>query len=209
LFRLGDVIADLQNGWSPKCLDRPANTDEWGVLKLGAVSFGEYDESANKALPPQLKARPDYEVRAGDVLITRGNVLSLVGAAVYVSATRKRLMLPDLVFRVVWKEKSLIDGPFLAALMRMSILRQQIEAIATGTSPTMKKVTKPGLLDLNIPLPPLLVQKQIMERVSVGCVEISREREAADRLAKGISADLERLILGRDDPGIPARDPCR
>ena len=28
---LGDVIADLENGWSPKCLDRPAQVDEWGV----------------------------------------------------------------------------------------------------------------------------------------------------------------------------------
>jgi type I restriction enzyme S subunit len=76
VVRLGDVIDDLQNGWSPKCLDRPANAEEWGVLKLGAVSFGAFDESASKALPPQLEAKPEYEVRPGDVLITRGNVLS-------------------------------------------------------------------------------------------------------------------------------------
>jgi type I restriction enzyme S subunit len=196
VVRLGDVVADLQNGWSPKCLDRPANNEEWGVLKLGAVSFGDFDESANKAVPSTFKPKPEYEVRPGDVLITRGNVLSLVGAAVYVKETRKHLMLPDLVFRVVWAQKSLIAGPFLAELLQTSILRQQIEFIATGTSPTMKKVTKPGLLDLNIPLPPLAVQKEIMQRIAAGRAEIAREREAAKNVANEIKSDIEALILG-------------
>ena len=51
---LGDVIADLANGWSPKCLDRPVQGEEWGVLKLGAVSFGAFNAEENKALPASL-----------------------------------------------------------------------------------------------------------------------------------------------------------
>jgi type I restriction enzyme S subunit len=58
---LVDVIANLQNGWSPKCLTRRAEEDEWGVLKVGAVSFGWFDESQNKALPPTLKPREQYD----------------------------------------------------------------------------------------------------------------------------------------------------
>ncbi len=196
LVRLGDVIADLQNGWSPKCLDRSATKEEWGVLKLGAVSFGEFNDSANKALPPHFKEKPEYEVKAGDVLISRGNVLSLVGAAVHVKATRERLMMPDLIFRVIWKKKSLIDGAFLAEVLRMSILRGQIESVATGTSPTMKKVTKPALLNLIIPLPPLDMQKKIMEHVAAGRAEIAHEQQAATRLTKEINAEVEALILG-------------
>lgn len=196
LVKLGDVIADLRNGWSPKCLDRSATVDEWGVLKLGAISFGEFDETANKALPLQFKARPEYEVKAGDVLISRGNVLNLVGAAVYVRAARKRLMLPDLVFRVIWKEDSPIDGAFLAEMLRTTILRQQIESVATGTSPTMKKVTKPALLNLTFPLPPMAVQKQIMERVAAGRLDIARERKESVNLSLRINAEIEALILG-------------
>ena len=30
---LSEVIADLVVGWSPKCLNRPARADEWGILK--------------------------------------------------------------------------------------------------------------------------------------------------------------------------------
>lgn len=196
LVRLGDVIDDLQNGWSPQCLDRPATKEEWGVLKLGAVSFGEFNDSANKALPLHFNKKPEYEVKAGDVLISRGNVLSLVGAAVYVKTTRERLMMPDLIFRVIWKKNSLIDGAFLAEVLRMTILRRQIESVATGTSPTMKKVTKPALLNLSIPLPPLDVQKKIMEYISAGRAEIAREQLAAQRLTKEINAKVEAMILG-------------
>ena len=40
------------------------------------------------------------------------------------------------------------------------------------------------------------MQKQIMERVAAGREEIAREREAADRLAREINAQVEAMILG-------------
>lgn len=67
---LGEVVADLTNGWSPKCHPRPAEEDEWGVLKLGAVSFGQYNEAENKALPRELKPDASLEIKAGDVLLS-------------------------------------------------------------------------------------------------------------------------------------------
>lgn len=163
--RLGDHVAGLQNGWSPKCLNRPANPVEWGVLKLGAVSFGKYDDTATKALPPYFQPKPEYEVKPGDVLISRGNALSLVGAAVYVTATRERLMLSDLIFRIVWKESSLVYPAYLAEVLRMPMLRHQIESVATGTSPSMKKITKPAVLNLRVPLPPVAEQRRIVARL--------------------------------------------
>ena len=59
MVRLADVIADLENGWSPGCLDRPAKPGELGVLKVSAASSGEYREDENKALPSKLKPRPE------------------------------------------------------------------------------------------------------------------------------------------------------
>jgi len=49
---------------------------------------------------------------------------------------------------------------------------------------------------LQIPLPPLDVQKAIMQRVEVGRQAIAREREAADRKKQEIEAEIEALILG-------------
>jgi restriction endonuclease S subunit len=57
-------------------------------------------------------------------------------------------------------------------------------------------ITQDELEKIEIPIPPLAVQKQIMERVAAGRKEIAREREAADRLAREINAQVEALILG-------------
>jgi type I restriction enzyme S subunit len=153
LVALADVVADLENGWSPQCLGRPAQIGEWGVLKLGAVSFGQYDELQNKALPARLKPQENIEVKVGDVLISRANILRLVGACTLVRTTRAKLMLCDKIFRVVSLRRSPIDPEFLAEVIKLPTVRQQIEAAATGTSPTMKNISKPSLLDLTFPLP--------------------------------------------------------
>ena len=196
MVRLGDVIEDLQNGWSPKCLSRPPTAGEWGVLKLGAVSFGDFDDRATKALPSDFKAKPQYEVCSGDVLISRGNALTLVGAAVYVKSTRQRLMLPDLVFRVVWKDVSLIEGAFLAEALRMPSVRRQIESVATGTSPSMKKVTKPSLFNLRFPLPPLAEQHRIVERLDALRAEARAARTNAESSMAMANQSFENSLFG-------------
>jgi hypothetical protein len=45
-------------------------------------------------------------------------------------------------------------------------------------------------------LPPLTVQKEIVERIAAQRQEIAREREAANHLARDIDAEIEALILG-------------
>lgn len=196
IVELGSVVADLENGWSPKCFPRPAEPDEWGVLKLGAVSFGTYNDAENKALPPNLAPVPRLEVKAGDVLISRGNVPRLVGAAVHVHATRARLMLPDLIFRVVFKQAGILDPAFLAAVLQSEPLRAQIEASCTGSSPTMQKVTKPGLLALRIPLPPPHTQRTLVAALATarGAAD-ALAAESSTRLATAL-AEVDAMILG-------------
>jgi type I restriction enzyme, S subunit len=186
---LRDVVADLVNGWSPKCLTRSAKHKEWGVLKLGAVSFGEYDELQNKALPAHLKPKPELEVNQGDVLISRANVIRLVGACALVRETRLRLMLCDKIFRVVFQESSPIDPEFLGELIKLPTVRQQIEAAATGTSPTMKNISKPALLALTFPLPQGPDGIKTQQKL-IAVLRLARESAASCRLeAKRLRAE--------------------
>jgi type I restriction enzyme, S subunit len=148
MVELRQVVADLENGWSPKCLDRTAEADEWGVLKLGAVSFGTYDQNQNKALPPHLKPRPTLQVKAGQVLISRANITRLVGATALIRHTRPMLMLCDKIFRVIWRDPSPVTPEFVTEVLRTNEVRRQIETKLTGTSPTMKNISKPALLSL-------------------------------------------------------------
>lgn len=201
IVSLSDVIEDLQNGWSPKCLTRPAEGDEWGVLKLGTVSFGWFDECQNKALPPDLKPREQYEVKSGDLIISRGNVPRYVGACALVAEVRPKLMLCDLMFRVIWKEESLILPKYLDEILKIPHMRWQIENNLTGASPTMKKITKPSLLALRFPLPPLDIQENIISEIEKKRKEARLLQDEAKDSQKKARLEIEKMILGTRPPG--------
>lgn len=203
--RLGDVIADLENGWSPKCFDRPATDEEWGVLKLGAVSFGVYNSAENKALPSHLKPRPALEVRRGEVLISRANIARLVGATASIPETRPHLLLCDKIFRMVWYKPSPITGEFVTEVLRISDVRRQIESKLTGTSPTMKNISKPALLSLEFPLPPPDDQRSLITALNAGRAEAAGLRAEAAAARANAWRAFEASVYAADDP-IAATD---
>lgn len=203
--RLGDVIADLENGWSPKCLDRPAEPGEWGVLKVSAASAGRYRVAENKALPASLQPRSRLEVRAGDVLITRASgVANLVGVSAYVENTQSMLLLCDKLFRAVFRPKSPIEPRFLAIVLRLHSVRAQIVREFSTESGMMKNVSKPVLLSLTFPLPPLDEQRALIKALDAGRADAARLRaEAITARAKAWSEfelaiyDTEPIVVAR------------
>lgn len=193
---LSDVIADLQNGWSPKCLTRPAEAEEWGVLKVGAVSYGRFDEQQNKALPSNLKPREQYEVKDGDLIISRANITRYVGACALVEKVRPKLMLSDKLFRVIWKDDSPVLPKYLDEILKISHLRWQIENNVTGASPTMKNISKPALMGLKFPLPPLEVQKKIVSELNIKRNEANYLRDMARENLRRVKMEIEQMIFG-------------
>lgn len=193
---LGDVIADLSNGWSPQCLNRPAQGNEWGVLKLGAVSFGRFDATENKAMPEGLKPMPSLEIKPGDWLISRANIARLVGACALVDKTPPHLLLCDKIFRAVWRSDSPALPAYLDAALKLPHLRHQIEGALTGTSPTMKNISKPALLALRLPLPPLDIQKALVEAIAQARTEAAQWRTRAAQVREQARLALERALLG-------------
>lgn len=203
LARLGDVIADLENGWSPKCHDHPAREGKWGVLKLGAVSFGTFNAAENKELPTTLKPRSEYEVEAGNVLISRANVVRYVGACVHVEATPPKLLLCDKIFRVRFQPDSQLLPHFLAEAMKLRSVREHIESRLTGTSPTMKNISKPALLDVRFPLPDLATQQRIVDDIGASRVSAAAKRTAAATLRQSAWATFEAALFTATEEPAP------
>lgn len=196
IVSLSDVVEDLQNGWSPKCLARQARENEWGVLKVGAVSFGWFDETQNKALPSELKPREQYEVEPGDLIISRANIARYVGACALVEKARPRLMLCDKLFRVVWKEHSPILPQFLDEVLKIPQVRWQIENSLTGASPTMKNISKPALMALRFPLPPPDVQRAIVAEIDAIRGKMRTLKADAEDAQRNAVKAVEEMILG-------------
>ena len=199
--QLRDVIADLVVGWSPRCLDRPAEKNEWGVLKLSAVTSGRLKPAENKALPSGVDRRPELEVRRGDVLITRGSgVTRLVGATTFVADKPPgKLMICDLIFRVAFREASEIDPAFLAATLATSDLRSQIEGRRTGAAPMMQKITKSALMALRLPLPSKNEQVLMTTTLAESRAKAANVREKARKARADAWKDFEAVIYATED----------
>ena len=198
---LGDIVDDIVVGWSPKCLDRPKRGEEWGILKLSAVTSGYLKPEENKALPPRLKPKPELEVKKGDVLITRGSgVTRLVGATTFVhEEPPSRLMICDLIFRVVFQEQSEIEPAFLAAMLATSELRSRIEEQRTGAAPMMQKITKTVLMGLTFPLPPKPKQQALVKSLADARAKAVTLREEARRARTQAWFDFEAAVYAAED----------
>jgi type I restriction enzyme S subunit len=161
---LGQALLQVDSGWSPTCLDRPASVSEAGILKLSAITNSEYLEEQNKALPSQLSPKPAVEVCDGDILFCRKNTKELVGASTYVWQTRPQLYMSDLIFRLVPDLKK-ANSIFLQAQLSLPSQRRKISDISGGAAGSMPNVSKAKLRELPVMLPPLQLQEKFARTV--------------------------------------------
>lgn len=162
--RMGDFINSSEAGWSPSCHGHARSQGKWGVLKVSAVSWGEFDSSANKELPEELAPRPEYEVKDGDFLLSRANTAELVARSVVVKSPEPLLMLSDKLIRL--NVSSYINKYFLNLVNNANSSREHYLANASGTSSSMKNVSREVVLNLPVAVPPLAEQSRIVARVT-------------------------------------------
>lgn len=161
--RLNNLVVSSEAGWSPSCPETPRRGERWGVLKVSAVSWGKFDPAANKELPDELAPRPEYEVRTGDFLLSRANTAELVARSVVVAEAPPRLMLSDKVIRLTFAEG--VNRAFINLCNNSGAARNYYVAKASGTSSSMKNVSREVVLGLPIPVPPVVEQARIVARV--------------------------------------------
>ena len=177
IMTLEQVLTSIEGGWSPRCLERPAESDEWGVLKLGAVTYCKYNEKENKALPSDLDPKINIEVKKGDILFSRKNTHELVAACALVAETRPRLMMSDLIFRLNIKDISLVQPEYLTFLLGKTSQRAVIQKLAAGAAGSMPNISRGRLLTAKIPIPPLEKQKKFAQLFKqIVCDECNREK---------------------------------
>jgi type I restriction enzyme S subunit len=187
---LSTLVERIENGWSPACLPYPADIGEWGVLKVGAVSTGQFVSDENKALPPHLEPRPEFEIRDGDFLFGRANTRELVGACAVVQNPRERLLLCDKIFRFVFNPNAQVNKPYLNFALKSPPLREQIEALASGTSSSMKNISKAKVMRLRVPLPSSDEQRRIVAYLEDLQAQVDELTAAQD----ATQAELEALL---------------
>jgi len=183
------LIKKIEQGWSPECDAQPADEETWGVLKAGCVNRGVFNPEENKSLPESLTPVAEYEVRAGDVLMSRASGSpELVGSTALVGATRPRLMLSDKIFRV-HLETGQEEGFFVWA-MNAKYMREQIEQSLSGGNGLANNLPQSVLLSFYCAVPPEI------DQIAIG-QWLNREAARVDSLLAEASALIELLAERR------------
>ena len=107
-----------------------------------------------------------YEVKEGDFLMSRANTIELVGACAVVEHTRPRLLLSDKIFRFRFRPDVDVNLRWLNNVLKSPALRQQVVRGATGTSPTMKNISKEKVFALLVPPHSSLEQTALVSELS-------------------------------------------
>ena len=89
-----------------------------------------------------------------------------VGAVAYVDATPPNMLLPDKLWRFVWRQPTVVEPLFVWALFQTPVLRQEIGRRATGTSGSMKNISQEKLFGISTILPPLALQAEFVRRIA-------------------------------------------
>lgn len=168
IVELGEIIERLDAGVSVSGSDTPAvGTDEYGVLKVSCLNRGRFKPEENKRVEGRELARLAVSPRKGDIIISRANTFDLVGASAYVDEDCPNLFLPDKLWRVSIRDPTSVSPRWLIELLNSDYFRKEFRRRATGTSGSMKNLSKKSLLGIHVPKPSVATQKQIGETFEV------------------------------------------
>ena len=159
-YQLNECLERIDNGKSFVCSDKPRDGKYPAVLKLSAATYGDYRPFENKALLDEKQFVESAEVHVGDLLFTRKNTPELVGMAAYVQDTPSKLMMPDLIFRLVPNEK--MNAVFLWQLINCKEFRPVIQAISGGSAKSMSNISKERLGKIKVICPPRELQDSLV-----------------------------------------------
>ncbi len=191
---LADIlIGKPKNGWSPRCDGRQTGVP---VLSLSAVTGFEYREDAYKWTSEPTVQSADYWLREGDLLITRSNTSELVGHAAIYNGFPSPCIYPDLMMRLAIDE-SRVSKSFVHKWLRSEIVREYIRRNATGSNPSMKKISQEIVTQIPFPTRLSLSEQQNVVKY-IECVQV--KAESLKRLQAENAAELGVLlptVLGR------------
>lgn len=194
--QLKDVIADPEAGVSVNSTERAAGNDEFGVLKTSAVTTGVFDPSQNKLIRSDELYRAQVNPKADRIIVSRINTPELVGASAYVERDYTNLFLPDRL----WQLRPTSDAvhmKWLAIWLAMKSTRVRLSSFATGSSGSMKNISKDQLLSLTLTLPPLEHQRLIADEISAWSRAARNLRQQAAKLSEEKAALMQQLLTGR------------
>lgn len=201
----GDFLQSIEAGKNWSAEGRPPEGTEFGVVKVSAVTWGEFDELESKTCVVAEQWNSKTQIHKGDFLFSRANTLQLVGNCVIVRNISKRLMLSDKILRFKFDE--IAHPRFVLYFTRSRIYREQVEQLASGNQDGMRNISQKNLKLVSFPIPTVVEQIEIISILDRAFAKEQQAKEAAEAvlerinlMKKSILARTFRGELGTNDP---------
>ncbi|MCI9473290.1 MAG: type I restriction endonuclease subunit S [Flavonifractor sp.] len=201
----GNLIMSIEAGKNWSAEGRPPEDSEFGVVKVSAVTWGEFNELESKTCTLNEQWNEKTQIHEGDFLFSRANTLQLVGNCVIVKNIGRRLMLSDKILRFSF-DKSVVPE-YILYFTHSDLYRRQIEQLASGNQDGMRNVSQKNIKSVEFPVPLLFEQKEIVRIIGNLYDKEQRAKSAAeavltqiDTMKKSILARAFRGELGTNDP---------
>lgn len=177
---LDSLLHRIEAGLNVKCEERPPNLGEKGLVKISAVTWGQFDELQSKTLPASETPVPSNRIQPGDLLISRANTIELVGSSVIVKELQRELYLSDKVLRLVVHEPS---KRWINYALKTPALRKAIEDGSSGNQLSMRNISQEKLKALPLPLAPEAEQKRIADKLDTVLTRVDAVNTRLARVA--------------------------
>lgn len=197
-FNLGKLVAALESGVSVNSLDKLEGFSHgYHVLKTSCVSNGVFIPSESKSILPKDIKRAKCLVKKGSIIISRMNTPALVGELGFVPTDIPNLFLPDRLWQMRLSAEGSTNSKWLTYLLSYPAYAKKIKESATGTSGSMKNISKGNFLSLEIPLPSSVEQTAIANALSDVDALISELEKLIAKKQAIKTATMQQLLTGR------------
>lgn len=195
---LSKLVSSLDAGVSVNAGDRPARSEEVGILKTSAVTNGVFEPQENKVVLDVVEiGRMRESVRRDTIIISRMNTPALVGANAYVDTSFENIFLPDRLWAA--KPKSDTSMRFISFILGSNQGRATLALSAKGSSDSMKNITKSDVLAFLALIPSLPEQQRIAECLSSLDELITAQTQKIDLLKDHKKGLMQRLFPRIDE----------
>ena len=190
----GSFIEKIEAGKNWNALGRPPENGEFGVVKVSAVTWGEFLEDESKTCTEESQWNEEKRISIGDFLFSRANTIQLVGNCVIVKNVKRKLMLSDKILRFSFSER--VYDSFVLWYTRTASYRQQIEAVASGNQDGMRNISQNNMKTIKFPLPTLPEQHEIVRLIDDLLARERAAQQAAEQALASIDL-MKKSILAR------------
>ena len=193
------AIASLEAGVSVNSVEGLADLESGAiaVLKTSCVNHGVFTPNECKRIAAKDIGRARLSPQANTILISRMNTIDLVGECGYVASDYPQLFIPDRLWMTRFHKNIEVSARWLSYVLSSDYYRMALKELATGTSGSMKNLSKDSLLSLEVSFPSPPEQKAIASVLSDMDAEIAALKTKLAKARQIKQGMMQELLTGR------------